>query len=210
MEACPTASQHEQHSIGLGFARPVSPACSSLSRRSPEPSASSCRRCRPRPTPHRLTSIALSSRADLARRAVPYPTARRSLMTRSRVWPNLNQLFWVPYAKPQLVPRPTGSSSSSTVAGVPRSTRNSSSSRRSRSTAQNRKLPDGWPPPTRLLTCRGTRSTSGTRTLRRGCPYGLCQIYSNEPWHYELRPEASNHGCPRLYADPTHDPRMQQ
>jgi hypothetical protein len=43
-----------------------------------------------------------------------------------------------------------------------------------------------------------------------GAAYGLCQIYSNEPWHYELRPEASNHGCPRLYADPTHDPRMQQ
>ena len=43
-----------------------------------------------------------------------------------------------------------------------------------------------------------------------GAAYGLCQIYSNEPWHYELRPEASDHGCPRTYADPTHDPRMQQ
>ena len=43
-----------------------------------------------------------------------------------------------------------------------------------------------------------------------GAEYGLCQIYSNEPWHYELRPEASNHGCPPMYADPTHDPRMQQ
>ncbi len=43
-----------------------------------------------------------------------------------------------------------------------------------------------------------------------GAEYGLCQIYSNEPWHYELRPEASVHGCPPLYADPTHDPRMQQ
>jgi zinc D-Ala-D-Ala carboxypeptidase len=40
--------------------------------------------------------------------------------------------------------------------------------------------------------------------------YGLCQIYSNEPWHYELRPEAIDHGCPPMYADPTHDPRMQQ
>jgi hypothetical protein len=39
---------------------------------------------------------------------------------------------------------------------------------------------------------------------------GLCQIYSNEPWHYELRPEAIDHGCPPMYADPTHDPRMQQ
>ena len=42
----------------------------------------------------------------------------------------------------------------------------------------------------------------------RGAEYGLCQIYGNEPWHYELRPEAVNHGCPPVYADPTHDPRM--
>jgi hypothetical protein len=42
-----------------------------------------------------------------------------------------------------------------------------------------------------------------------GDEYGLCQIYSNEPWHYELRPEAMDHGCPPMYADPTHDPRMQ-
>jgi zinc D-Ala-D-Ala carboxypeptidase len=41
-----------------------------------------------------------------------------------------------------------------------------------------------------------------------GAEYGLCQIYRNEPWHYELRPEAINHGCPPMYADPTHDPRM--
>jgi zinc D-Ala-D-Ala carboxypeptidase len=43
-----------------------------------------------------------------------------------------------------------------------------------------------------------------------GAEYGLCQIYGNEPWHYELRPEAIDHGCPAIYADPTHDPRMQQ
>jgi hypothetical protein len=43
-----------------------------------------------------------------------------------------------------------------------------------------------------------------------GAEYGLCQIYSNEPWHYELRPEAIDHGCPPMYADPTHDPRMQR
>jgi D-alanyl-D-alanine carboxypeptidase len=42
-----------------------------------------------------------------------------------------------------------------------------------------------------------------------GAEYGLCQIYGNEPWHYELRPEAVDHGCPPVYADPTHDPRMQ-
>jgi hypothetical protein len=43
-----------------------------------------------------------------------------------------------------------------------------------------------------------------------GAGYGLCQIYGNERWHYELRPEAADHGCPPMYADPTHDPRMQQ
>ena len=42
-----------------------------------------------------------------------------------------------------------------------------------------------------------------------GAAYGLCQIYGNEPWHYELRPDAVDHGCPPMYADPTHDPRMQ-
>ncbi len=43
-----------------------------------------------------------------------------------------------------------------------------------------------------------------------GATYGLCQIYGNEPWHYELRPEAVGLGCPAMYADPTQDPRMQQ
>ena len=43
-----------------------------------------------------------------------------------------------------------------------------------------------------------------------GAEYGLCQIYGNEAWHYELRPEAGDHGCPPVYADPTQDPRMQQ
>ena len=43
-----------------------------------------------------------------------------------------------------------------------------------------------------------------------GAAYGLCRIYGNEPWHYELRPHARDHGCPPMYADPTHDPRMQR
>ncbi|MBM7169215.1 M15 family metallopeptidase [Streptomyces sp. G44] len=45
---------------------------------------------------------------------------------------------------------------------------------------------------------------------RHGAAHGLCQIYENEPWHYELRSEAIGHGCPRIYADPTQDPRMRQ
>jgi len=43
-----------------------------------------------------------------------------------------------------------------------------------------------------------------------GAGYGLCQVYDNEAWHFELRPEAPEAGCPRLYADPTADPRMQR
>jgi D-alanyl-D-alanine carboxypeptidase len=42
-----------------------------------------------------------------------------------------------------------------------------------------------------------------------GAEYGLCQIYGNEPWHYELRPAAIAQGCPPMYADAAHDPRMQ-
>jgi zinc D-Ala-D-Ala carboxypeptidase len=44
---------------------------------------------------------------------------------------------------------------------------------------------------------------------KHGAAYGLCRIYRNEPWHYELRPKAVGRGCPPMYADPTHDPRMQ-
>ncbi|MEV3965798.1 M15 family metallopeptidase [Nocardia sp. NPDC050193] len=43
-----------------------------------------------------------------------------------------------------------------------------------------------------------------------GAAYGLCQIYRNEPWHYELRPEAIEHGCPAMYPDPAHDQRMRR
>lgn len=53
--------------------------------------------------------------------------------------------------------------------------------------------------------------SGATRWLsEHGAAYGLCQIYRNEPWHYELRPEAIDRRCPPMYADPTQDPRMQQ
>ncbi|HMJ74470.1 MAG TPA: M15 family metallopeptidase [Iamia sp.] len=42
-----------------------------------------------------------------------------------------------------------------------------------------------------------------------GASQGLCRIYGNEPWHFELRPDAVDDGCPPPYADPTDDPRMQ-
>jgi zinc D-Ala-D-Ala carboxypeptidase len=43
-----------------------------------------------------------------------------------------------------------------------------------------------------------------------GAHYGLCQIYRNEPWHYELRPEATEGGCPSMYVDAAHGPRVRQ
>jgi LAS superfamily LD-carboxypeptidase LdcB len=45
---------------------------------------------------------------------------------------------------------------------------------------------------------------------RHGAGYGLCRVYRNEPWHYELRRGAAVRGCPPAHADPTHDPRMHQ
>jgi hypothetical protein len=45
---------------------------------------------------------------------------------------------------------------------------------------------------------------------QHGATYGLCQVYANEPWHYELRADAGERGCPAMFSDPSHDPRMQQ
>jgi len=53
-------------------------------------------------------------------------------------------------------------------------------------------------------------SAAATWLSEHGAAYGLCPIYGNEPWHYELRPEAVARGCPPTYSDPTHDPRMQR
>jgi hypothetical protein len=41
---------------------------------------------------------------------------------------------------------------------------------------------------------------------KHGARYGLCQIYSNEPWHFELRPGAIMRGCPRMSVDPARGP----
>jgi len=54
------------------------------------------------------------------------------------------------------------------------------------------------------------RSDAAAWLSERGAEYGLCQIYGNEPWHYELRPEAVDHGCLPMYADATQDPRTQR
>ena len=44
---------------------------------------------------------------------------------------------------------------------------------------------------------------------QHGAAYGLCRVYANEAWHYELRPQAATQGCPPTYADAAQDPRMQ-
>lgn len=51
-------------------------------------------------------------------------------------------------------------------------------------------------------------AAAGGWLAKHGAHFGLCQIYRNEPWHFELRPAAIDHGCPTPYANPTHDPRM--
>jgi zinc D-Ala-D-Ala carboxypeptidase len=51
-------------------------------------------------------------------------------------------------------------------------------------------------------------STGAAWLAEHGAAFGLCRIYDNEPWHFELRPAAVRNGCPERYADPTHDPRL--
>ena len=41
-----------------------------------------------------------------------------------------------------------------------------------------------------------------------GARYGLCQIYPNEAWHYELRPETSSRGCPPMFRGTGNAPGM--
>jgi len=50
-------------------------------------------------------------------------------------------------------------------------------------------------------------SAATTWLHKHGAEYGLCQIYRNEPWHYELRPIAIDDGCPPMYADSAHGER---
>ncbi|NDU74809.1 peptidase M15 [Actinomadura sp. DSM 109109] len=54
------------------------------------------------------------------------------------------------------------------------------------------------------------RTDAAAWLAARGAEYGLCQIYRNEPWHYELRAGAVGRGCPPMYADPTQDPRLRK
>jgi D-alanyl-D-alanine carboxypeptidase len=51
-------------------------------------------------------------------------------------------------------------------------------------------------------------SAAAAWLAEHGASYGLCRIYRNEPWHFELRARAVERGCPRLYVDASHDPRL--
>ena len=112
------------------------------------------------------------------------------------------------------MPRRTGSGSSSIVAGAPRRTR-ISLFREAVSKYGSEEEAARW-----VATAETSAHVSGDAVdvgpdatawlSEHGAEYGLCQIYGNEPWHYELRPDAIDQGCPPMYADPTQDPRMQQ
>ena len=174
----------------------------SSSRRSPQssatgsPASSSSMAARPRP--HRpSTSFAVSILVRSARPTVPSPTARRSSTTRSRASPSSTQLSSVPCAAPRPTPRTTGSSSSSTAAGVPRRTRNSSSMRRSPKYGSEAEAARWVATPDTSAHVSGDAvdigpSAAAAWLSEHGAAYGLCQIYGNEPWHYELRPDAAS------------------
>ena len=124
----------------------------------------------------------------------------------------LIQLSSVPCARPQRMPRTTGSSSSSIVAwAFPEYQEHHL---QAVSAARRGSCPLGGH---RGHVCHVSgdavdigHSDATAWLSEHGADYGLCQIYCNEPWHSELRPEAIDHGCLPMYADPTHDPRMQQ
>ena len=113
------------------------------------------------------------------------------------------------------MPRPTGSRSTSTAAGVPRAyqehllQRGDLEVRLGNGSARWVATPDTSAHVSGDAVDIGPVAATAWLSAH-GAAYGLCQIYGNEPWHYELRPDAIDHGCPPMYADPTHDPRMQQ
>ncbi len=45
--------------------------------------------------------------------------------------------------------------------------------------------------------------------MQYGARWGLCNVYNNEPWHFELTGTDESGACPVPYADPTEDPRLQ-
>ena len=168
------------------------------------------------PTAHRpSTSLATSAVERSARPAVPSPTARRSSTTGSRASPS---------STPDLLAALRRAATDAAAGGVELLVDSGW-----RSPAYQQRLLDeaiskygSEEAATRWVATPETSahvkgdavdigpSGAAAWLSAHGAAYGLCQIYGNEPWHYELRAEAVDHGCPPVYADPTHDPRMQR
>ena len=157
--------------------------------------------------------FAVSTVVRLARLTVPVPDGATVFDDEIPGVANLDPICSVPCSKPQLMPRTTVEFFVDSGWRSPEY-QNQLLREAVSGTDPKRKPPGGWPPRRHLLTCREAQSTSGPSVpawlSEHGAEYGLCQIYGNEPWHYELRPEAIDHRCPPMHADPTHDPGMQQ
>ena len=168
-------------------------AASSLSATSPEPTA-----LRPHDSPRRDHQGA-PDEAD-----VVVPEGTTVFDDDIRPWPTSTGNCWRALRGPHLMLLATGSSSTSTVAGVPGSTRNNCSVRPSRSTAR-KKQPDGSSPRQFRLRNgeRGRPQVPDTAWLsRHGAAHWLCQIYATNPGtaSYASMPSIT---AARLRADPT-------
>jgi hypothetical protein len=89
-------------------------------------------------------------------------------------------------SRPARPPRPAAASPSGPSAG---------------STASGRRSPGScWASPATTRSRRVSRPPTPSSTASP--VIGLRQIHSNEPSQRQLRPQASDHGCPPMYADP--------
>ena len=154
-----------------------------------------------RRTPHRAPPLARAPRRAGRRPAVPSPTARRSSTTTFRAWPTSIRRSSAPCARPRPTPRRRRRVRRRQRLALAATTRSSCSARRSRSTAREAEAARWVATPDTSAHVSGDAVDIGPPTPRRGCPqhgaaYGLCQIYGNEPWHYELRPEAVGRRLP--------------
>ena len=174
-----------------------------------------------RPSPRR-TVAAPDARATVARAARrARPAAARSARSRVRsAWPTARS----PTAPPSSTTTPGGGQPRPGAPRRPAAGRDGRRGRPGRVRRQQRlalrglpgaaarrggrdvRVADGGRPVGRHTahvrrTSRATRSTSAAPTAtawlsEHGAAYGLCQVYRNEPWHYELRPDAVDRRVP--------------
>ena len=188
----PTANQHERRTRRTSDGS-SSPACWSSSRRSSDPRSPAVGVLVLRP--HRpSTSCAASASGALGEADGAVPDGATVFDDEIPAVANLDPDLLGPCATPRPMPPTTGSSSTSTAAGVRRRTRSScfGGGRRVRvgrgSSPVGGDAGDVCPRVGGRGRRRAVRATAWLS--EHGAAYGLCQIYDNEPWHYELRPEA--------------------